>query len=243
MRKLKCIIIDDEEFAVKVIENHISQIEELDIVSVFYSGVEAFLALDQLDFDVLFLDIQMPKITGLSMIKMMKKRPLTILTTAHREFALEGFELDVVDYLLKPISFERFLKTIQKINRHIEHPGDHQHLPLNQPDQKDHLFIKVNRQYVKLFFEDILFVEAIKNHVRIVTRNETYISLVNISTFEQELPVPPCLRIHRSYIVNVHYLHSFNAHQVIINKKTIPIGRSYKDAIKSFLNEYLNPDL
>ena len=188
MRKLKCIIIDDEEIAVKVIENHLSQIDELEVVAVFYSGVEAFLAIDQLEFDVLFLDIQMPKITGLSMIKMMKKRPLIVLTTAHREFALEGFELDVVDYLLKPISFERFLKTIQKINRYIDRPESPHTLPLNQTDEKDHLYIKVNRHYVKLFYEDILFVEAIKNHVRIVTPNETYISLVNISTFEQELP-------------------------------------------------------
>ena len=235
MRKLKCIIIDDEEMAVKVLESHIAQIEDLEVSGIYYSGVEAFLELEQMDVDVLFLDIEMPKITGLSMLQMLKNPPLTVLTTAHRDYALDGFELDVLDYLLKPISFERFLKTITKIKRLHTTPN-----PMPTPKaplpKKDHVFIKVDRQYVKLYFKDIQYVEALKNHVRIVTPQRSYISLINISSFENELPGMPFVRVHRSYIINVHHLNSFNTQQVDIGQCTIPIGRSYKDGVKKVLN-------
>lgn len=234
MKKLRCIIIDDEEMAVKVIENHLSQIEEMELVEVFYSGVEAFLSLDQIKPDVIFLDIQMPKLTGLSMLKMMKNQPLTVLTTAHRNFALEGFELDVVDYLLKPVGFERFLKTVKKINRLYQSNAVQTSTSI-QAEQKDFIFIKANRRFTKVFFDDILLIEAVKNHVKITTTNHPYVSLINISKIETKLPTDQFLRVHRSYIVNLNRLTSFDHHSITISEHSVPIGRSYRDQVKEVL--------
>ena len=145
--KLKCMIVDDEEMATRVIESHLAHVEELELVGIYHSGVEAYLALDQLEVDVLFLDIQMPKMTGLSLLKRRKNPPLTVLTTAHRDYALDGFDLDVVDYLLKPIGIERFLQTVSKLRRLLEGRGDKTPNAVSSPI-KDHLFIKANRHFV-----------------------------------------------------------------------------------------------
>ena len=230
MRRIKTLIIDDEQLAREAIKSHLSTIEEIDLLGECKDGFEGLKKINELKPDLIFLDIQMPKLTGLSMLKMMKNRPLTVLTTAHRNYALEGFDLDVVDFLLKPISFERFLQSVQKIKRLLDNKSANE-----SGEAHAHIFIKENRNFIKLLFADIQFVEAIKNHVRITTTNQSHISLVNISSFEEQLPAEMFLRVHRSFIINLQHIDSFNANNITIGKQIIPIGRSYKDKIKTSL--------
>ena len=237
-RKLKCMIVDDEEMATRVIESHLAHVEELELVGIYHSGVEAYLALDQLEVDVLFLDIQMPKMTGLSLLKRRKNPPLTVLTTAHRDYALDGFDLDVVDYLLKPIGIERFLQTVSKLRRLVEGTGDG--VPATAPPAvKDHLFVKANRNFVKLFFRDILYVEAIKNHVRISTTEGSYISLISITDFGAKLPAVDFIRVHRSFLINIRRIDTYGAQHIRIRTTDIPIGRSYKEQVRQHLQQKL----
>ncbi|MBQ4822371.1 LytTR family DNA-binding domain-containing protein [Aquimarina sp. MMG016] len=244
---VNCIIIDDEEMATKVIASHLEYVPEFTIVGIYHSAVEAFLAVENLEVDVMFLDIQMPKITGLSMLKMLKKQPLTVLTTAHREYALEGFELEVVDYLLKPIGLQRFLQTISKLKRMLS--TNTNTLPQDQSIQENsitettenepHIFIKSERAFVKIVFATILQVEAIKNHIKIVTTQGTHITLMPISEFENKLPPNDFIRIHRSFIINIHHVVRFDNHNVTNRNGVFPIGRSYKEISREVLNKRL----
>ncbi|MEO1030740.1 MAG: response regulator transcription factor [Bacteroidota bacterium] len=247
-KPIKCIIVDDEEMATKVIETHLSHIPDFEIAGIYHSAVEAFLALDQYQVDVLFLDIQMPKITGIDMIKMLKTKPLVVLTTAHREFALEGFELDVVDYLLKPIGLNRFLQTVSRIKKQLQLPelnnGNHNQPKVLQqleetadPDQ-DYIFVKTNRAYQKIDFETILHIEAIKNHIKIVTKTETHISLMTLSKFEALLP-EQFLRVHRSFIINTDAILKFDSYSIKNAHGDVPIGRTYKDEVTEKLRQLL----
>ncbi|GAA4277433.1 LytR/AlgR family response regulator transcription factor [Aquimarina mytili] len=245
-QKINCIIIDDEEMATKVIAKHLENVPDFKIVGIFHSAVEAFLMIDDLEVDVLFLDIQMPKMTGLSMLKMLKKQPLTVLTTAHREYAIEGFQLEVVDYLLKPIGLNRFLQTIGRIKRLI-HKGDEQintkknetEIAIETPEVLDHIFVKSERAFVKIDFSTILQIEAIKNHIKIVTTKETHISLMSVSEFEMKLPPKDFIRIHRSYIINIAQVKRFDNNSVTNDSGVFPIGRSYKEIARDLLNKRL----
>jgi two-component system LytT family response regulator len=243
---INCIIVDDEEMATKVIASHLEHVPDFKIVGLYHSAVEAFLALDTLEVDVMFLDIQMPKITGLAMLKMMKQPPLTVLTTAHRQYALEGFELEVVDYLLKPIGLKRFLQTISRLKRLLRLQEDNAApLPELKPDENqstedpDHIFVKSNRAFVKIPFSSILHVEAIKNHIKIVTLEGNHISLMPISDFEEKLPAEDFLRVHRSYIINLQKVKRYDSSSITHEEGEVPIGRTYKDSVQDRLNQLL----
>jgi DNA-binding LytR/AlgR family response regulator len=243
---INCIIVDDEEMATKVIASHLEHVPDFKIVGLYHSAVEAFLALDTLEVDVMFLDIQMPKITGLAMLKMMKQPPLTVLTTAHRQYALEGFELEVVDYLLKPIGLKRFLQTISRLKRLLRLQEDNAALlpELKQDENQstedpDHIFVKSNRAFVKIPFSSILHVEAIKNHIKIVTLEGNHISLMPISDFEEKLPAEDFLRVHRSYIINLQKVKRYDSSSITHEQGEVPIGRTYKDSVQDRLNQLL----
>jgi DNA-binding LytR/AlgR family response regulator len=240
-RTIRCMIVDDEEMATRVIKAHLEMVPEFEVAGIFHSGVEAFLALDQMDIDVLFLDIQMPKITGLSMLKMLKKPPLTVLTTAHREYALDGYELEVVDYLLKPIGLSRFLQTVSRLKRLLtlqETPGTPT-TTIPKAAAPDHVFLKTNRSFLRIPHTDILHIEALKNHIRVVTTQDSHISLISISEFESQLPANDFLRIHRSYIVHIHSVMRFDNHSITHQQGTLPIGRSYKEQVREVLAKRL----
>lgn len=247
---IKCVIVDDEEMATKVIVTHLAHIPDFEIVGIYHSAVDAFLALDNIEVDVLFLDIQMPKVTGIEMIKMLKKRPLTVLTTAHREYALDGFELEVVDYLMKPVGLQRFLQTISRLKKQLyitnEARGElsiEEKEPNNGNDENKvalkHTFIKTNRAFQKIDFDTMLHIEAIKNHIKIVTNDKTYISLVQLSEFEKQLP-KAFLRVHRSFIVNTTHIVRFDNNCIQNQKAEIPIGRTYKEKIILILKELID---
>ncbi|GAA4274792.1 LytTR family DNA-binding domain-containing protein [Aquimarina gracilis] len=245
-REINCIIIDDEEMATKVIAKHLENVPGFKIVGIFHSAVEAFLVIDDLRVDVMFLDIQMPKMTGLSMLKMLKKQPLTVLTTAHREYALEGFQLEVVDYLLKPIGLDRFLQTISRIKRLVNTTDqitntekEEKEKVIENSEALDHVFIKSERSFLKIDFSSILQVEAIKNHIKIVTTKETHISLMPISEFETKLPAHDFIRVHRSYIINMAHVKRFDNNSVTNDNGVVPIGRSYKEIARELLTKRL----
>lgn len=236
---IKCVIVDDEEMASKVIESHLGHVPSFEVVGVYHSAVEAFLALDQMQVDVLFLDIQMPKITGIEMIKMLKQKPLIVLTTAHREYALDGFELEVVDYLLKPIGLHRLLQTVSRLKKHL-HIAETSSIPTTMKVQQEepeatttaakHIFVKTNRTYQKIAFESILHIEAIKNHIKIKTATDSHISLVALSEFERQLP-NSFLRVHRSFIVNKKNILKFDNYSIHHAQGEVPIGRTYKEEV------------
>jgi DNA-binding LytR/AlgR family response regulator len=229
---MKCLIVDDEELAVKVIENHIQQIDGMEVAAVCYNAMDAFTILQQQDIDLVFLDIQMPKISGLSLLKSMPNKPPVILTTAHREFALEGFELDVVDYLLKPISLDRFLKSVGKIYRMRQSAA-----PLInslQPTEEENasfFYIKSDRQFIKILLAEVLYIESLRNHVKIVTITGNHTTLLGISQMEQKLPPQHFTRIHRSYLVALTKVDRFTQTNLTIGDKTLPIGQNHREEV------------
>ncbi|MEO1450383.1 MAG: LytTR family DNA-binding domain-containing protein, partial [Bacteroidota bacterium] len=218
------------------------------VVGIYHSAVEAFLEVDRKEVDVLFLDIQMPKILGLEMLKMLKRPPLTVITTAHREYAFDGFELEVVDYLMKPISLKRFLKTISRLKKHLQFangttPGlpsesDESPPPFAEKKTSTHIFVKTNRAYQKIELASILHIEAIKNHIKIVTRTETHMSLTPLSEFEKRLP-QTFLRVHRSFIVSKPNILKFDHYSIQNEKGEIPIGRTYKEQALQILRAWI----
>ncbi|MEM6802292.1 MAG: response regulator transcription factor, partial [Bacteroidota bacterium] len=187
---MKCIIIDDEPLARKLIARHLEQISKLELVGSYGSAMEGFDSLKSQEIDLIFLDIQMPKMNGLSFLKSLRKRPFVILCTAYREYAVEGFELEVVDYLLKPIAFDRFLQAVDKVFARSAHTTESLIVPepFSPLKAKPFVFIKSEKEHVKIFLEDILYVESLKNHVRIKTLKSDIISLKKISFMEEKLP-------------------------------------------------------
>ena len=229
---IQCIVVDDEPLAIKVLEKHINQVPELELVATFDNPINAGTFLQSATVDLLFLDIQMPLVTGIDFIKNTRIQPKVVITTAYREYALEGYELDIIDYLLKPISFIRFYKSINKYKALYTAMQPSSLLSTELDPTMDHIFVNANKRMVRMAFKDILFVDSIKDYVRIHTQNDTVITKDKISTFMQRLP-SYFLRVHRSYIINTKKIASLTSKDVtLIDGKEIPIGASYKGIIK-----------
>lgn len=223
MEKYKCYILDDEPLAIKVIEQHLNKFEQFEICGSSTSPVSALTALKSMQPDLLFLDIKMPDITGLDLIEILHFKPAIIITTAFRNYAVESFELNVLDYLVKPIPFKRFVKTIDKF--------------LEQQPAKslietsvDSLFVKSERKRVRVRFPDILYVEGVKDYVKIVLSDRMILTKISIGNFQKQLPEQTFLRVHKSYIVAKDKITAFTATDVEIDRKEIPIGRMFKEA-------------
>ncbi|TMU50401.1 LytR/AlgR family response regulator transcription factor [Flagellimonas algicola] len=231
---MNCLIVDDEPIAIKVIENHLSEFKDLAVVGTCRNALQAFSVLERIKVDLMFLDIEMSKLDGLSFLKKLSNPPLVILTTAHRAFALEGYDLDIVDYLLKPIALDRFMQAIAKAHR-LQAAMDHKVQNTTAISQnsgiKDHIFVKSNRTNVKIKLEEIQFVESIKNHVKISTFKHIHITMVSIGEMEARLPENLFLRIHRSFIVNLEAIENYTHTYVVIQRKSFPIGSSYKQRV------------
>ncbi|MEL7251974.1 MAG: LytTR family DNA-binding domain-containing protein [Bacteroidota bacterium] len=237
---LKCMIVEDEQMAVKVLESHINSLPNLEISSVHHNAMDAITALQTQKVDVLLLDIQMPKLSGLGLLKALPQLPPVILTTAYRDYAIEGFDLDVVDYLLKPISFERFVKVIDKVHRR------RQPIPEVPAAETQHqlapdsfIYVKHQRNFVKVLLADIVYIESIKNHVRLVTAQDTLLPLISLTEMEAKLPPQHFLRVHRSFIVALAQVSSYSATHVHTTSKVLPIGRHYKQQVLDRLGSYV----
>ncbi len=236
---MRCLIVDDEPLAIKVIENHLKEFGGFEVVGKSRSALQAFNILEKTEVDLLFLDIEMPKLDGLSFLKALNNPPLVILTTAHRDFALEGYNMDVVDYLLKPIALERFMQAISKAQRIFDasesKPGKSD-VPNNKSTNR-HIYIKENRENVRVELNAILYIESIKNHIKIVTEKRTYLTMVSIGDMETKVPSAIFIRIHRSFIVNLNAIQNYTNSYIVINKKSFPIGNNYKEKVLKNLDK------
>ena len=230
--KTRCIIVDDEPLAIEAIQMHVEKFDSLKLVATCLDAFQAFDILNKTRVDLMFLDIQMPEITGLDFLKSLKTPPKVILTTAYREYAIDAFDLNVIDYLLKPISFDRFMQAINKFyeqsNSELLVPGNTFHIQGSNPD---HIFVRSDKKNVKIRFEEILYIESIKDYVKIICKSRTIISKILISELESKLPAELFLRIHRSYIINIQNIEAYSHTHIEVPGKELPIGRNYKNEV------------
>jgi DNA-binding LytR/AlgR family response regulator len=227
---IQCILVDDEPIAREILESHLAKIDSVEIVCSCKSALEAFNAINSNNIDLIFLDINMPEISGLSFAKSINKDIKIIFTTAYREYAIEGFDLQAVDYLLKPISFNRLLQAINKYtneNRVLDHKESKQIIE----DHNDFIFVRSDRKMIKINFTDILFIESLSDYIKIHVKNKTIITRETISNIEAKLSQKYFMRTHRSFIVSLANIESFTNEYIEIGMSEIPISRSYKDAV------------
>lgn len=231
---LKCLIVDDEPLAINVIRKHLEQFEGFELVGACQNAVEAFSIMTENQIDLIFLDINMPKLNGIDFLKSLENAPAIIVTTAYREYAVESFELDVVDYLVKPIAFPRFMKALHKVNRQL---NDERPVPLNTDagaydNQNDFIFLKVDKKMIKVLFSEILFIESLKDYVRVKTIYEDLITHYNLSAITALLPERSFMRIHRSYTISINQVKAVEGNCVEIGGKLLPIGRNFVKEVK-----------
>ncbi len=229
----KCYILDDEPLALNVIEQHLSKFEQFEVCGKSTEPLQALGQIKALQPDLLFLDIQMPELTGLDLIESIQNKPAIIITTAYREYAVEGFELNVLDYLVKPIPFKRFIKAIDKFLEQKLHktPADAKPVPPLPPLLRPpFLLIKAERKTIKIALDDILYVEGVKDYVKIVLVDQKIMTKTSIGNFFNELPAERFVRIHKSFVVAIDKIEAYTAHDVEIQKIELPIGRMYKEA-------------
>lgn len=240
---MKCIIVEDELPAIRVIENHISHFSDLELVGTYNNAMDAFVVLQKNhSIDIVFLDIELPKMSGIQLLHSLTRFPNIVLTTAYREFAIDGYDLEITDYLLKPISLERFTKSIAKI---YKQQLKQLNIPKQNLDNKKPIFsdpfiyVKADRENIKIKLKDIQYIESIKNHVKIFTQAESIITLVSLSQIEERLPAQYFQRIHRSYIVGLEHINRFTQTHVTILNKSIPIGGFYKQQFNNSIQKFL----
>ncbi|MDH7447108.1 LytR/AlgR family response regulator transcription factor [Aquimarina sp. 2201CG14-23] len=236
-KKINCLIVDDEPLALDLLERHIKHFSQLELIASCWNAIEAFEVLKKESIDLIFLDIQMPGITGIEFVKSLQNPPSIIFTTAYRDYAVESYELDVIDYLLKPITMDRFFKSINKYFDKIEGPQLLQRdIEQIKTTEDSFLYVNTNRKYVKVLFKKVLYVESLKDYVRIHIREQRIVTKDKISEFEKKLP-NYFLRVHRSYIINTLEITAFTAHDIEIDGQEIPIGISYKKEVMAFLRK------
>ncbi|KOY51708.1 LytR/AlgR family response regulator transcription factor [Polaribacter dokdonensis] len=222
--KIKCIIIDDEPLAITVIENHLKNFDHIEIVETFNNPLNAYRVLEQEKIDLIFLDINMPKMTGFTFIENLSYKPLIVITTAYREYAVKSYELNILDYLVKPIPFNRFLKTINKVYQQVYISNAKSDVTLKQ---EPHIFLKVNKKLIKINLNDILFIESLKDYIKVITTLGDYVVHKSLTAITEELPQSNFIRIHRSYTISVNKVVALEGNTVEISNRKIPIGRNY----------------
>lgn len=227
--RVKCVIIDDEPLAIQVIENHLKYFDHTDIIGTFVNPLQAYNILEHERVDIIFLDINMPQITGFNFIENLNIKPLIVITTAYREYAVKSFELNVLDYLVKPIPFNRFLKTMNKV---------YQQLYINNTSndvsmlQEPHIFLKVNKKLIKINLNDILFIESLKDYIKVVTKLGDYVVHKSLTAITEELPQSNFIRVHRSFTISLNKINALEGNTIEISNKKIPIGRNYHKKTK-----------
>jgi DNA-binding LytR/AlgR family response regulator len=222
----KCLIIDDELPARELIQAYLEVLPDFEVVNSIDNAIDGFVYLQSHPVDLLFLDIQMPRMTGLELLKSLQKRPKVVLTTAFREFAVDGFDLDVLDYLVKPISQERFLKTISKYMYFQEIT---QNVSSQKPIIEDaYIFFKVDKEQKKVYLNEILYIEGLKDYIKVYTLKGMYVVYERLGYMEAKLPESKFVRVHKSFIVSLNKVSKYNNEVLNINQHEIPLGRIYK---------------
>lgn len=229
MFKIKCIIIEDEPLAVKVLTDYISQVPFLELQSAFKDAILATEFLHNNHTDLIFLDIHLPKLKGMAFLKTLPDPPAVIVTTAYHQYAVEGFNLNVTDYLLKPFEFERFLVAVNKVKARERE----KEVLTENAETKNFIFLNVQKRKVKILFSEILYVESQREYVKIVTAKKTYLAKMSTQKIESLLPSNQFKRIHRSFIISLEKIESYTAETIEINGVHIPIGRGYRSVIEN----------
>ncbi|MFK7799165.1 MAG: LytR/AlgR family response regulator transcription factor [Aureispira sp.] len=231
---MNVILVDDEPLAQEIVETHISKFPNLKLLAKCNNAVEALQALKEHEVDLMFLDIQMPQISGIDFLKTLPSPPKVILTTAFSEYALDGYDLNVVDYLLKPISFDRFAKAV---NKAVSQDTPQQEPSPSSKENADYIFVKADKKLIKIHFNDIFYIEGLKDYVILHTPTGRVVTLQTMKSLEIKLPQDLFMRIHRSYIVNLSNITVIEGNTVQINKKIIPIGKNYKEKLLDMVNQ------
>jgi DNA-binding LytR/AlgR family response regulator len=234
--KIRCLVIDDERLARDYLKNYISKVPELELLGDFNSPLKATELIKSGNIDLLFIDIQMPDITGVDFVKSLSRKPEVIFTTAYQEYALEGFNLSAVDYLLKPFSFERFYQAVNKVIDKLENKqifDENENLPLqSQTSYADkYLTIRADRKFYKINFDDLVYIEGQKAYVTFHTSIKKITALASLKELEEALPKNQFIRIHKSYIVAIREINSLEGNMIEINDTQLPVGKSYKEAV------------
>ncbi len=234
---ISCLIVEDEPLARNLLIEYVKKVPYLNLVKACSGPLEAMEALRTSSVDLMFLDVQMPELTGIAFLKSLQKKPLVILTTAYSEYALEGYELDITDYLLKPITFERFLRAVDKVNQRLSNPtapvsGEK---TASESPASSFIFVKDGTKLVKINWNDILYVEGLKDYVTIHTRTQKVISLQRLKVLEEQLPAERFIRVHNSFIIALDAIDSVHKDKIQIGAALIPVGDTYKKSFKEFI--------
>ncbi|MCA6381754.1 MAG: response regulator transcription factor [Cytophagales bacterium] len=234
MNKAKVLIVDDEPLAQKVLQRFISLVDSLELVGLCSNAIEASNALRNQPVDLLFLDIRMPELSGLDLLKIIKNPPKVILTTAYAEHALEGYEFGVIDYLVKPIAFDRFLRAINKVVPTLQ-ANTPPLMPTPVLKLSNYLFVKSDRKIYKIDYPEIKYVEAFGNYVKIHTTHKIVLAQETLTNLEKSLPAEHFLRIHKSYIVSIHFINLVDGNSLFVENVELPIGQLYKQRVYEML--------
>jgi two-component system, LytTR family, response regulator len=240
--KLTCIIIEDEPLARNLMEVYVQKTSNLVLLNSFSDPLKALDFLRENTIDIMFCDIQMPEITGITLLKILQKKPLVILTTAYSDYALEGYELEVFDYLLKPISFERFLRAVEKATIRLTPVENPNPVPQAQPienaeNSNNFIFVKDGTKLIKINLSDILYIEGLKDYVSIITKEKKIVSLQTLKSLELQLPVKQFIRVHNSYIIAFNAIEAIDKEKILIGKNYIPISDTYRKAFREYLDK------
>lgn len=232
--KIKCVLIDDEPLAMKVLQNYFNNFADFEITGTFNNALEALEFINSSSVDAVFLDINMPMMTGFELIRLIEYKTKIIITTAFREFAAESYDLDVLDYLVKPIPLPRFIKCIHKIEADFNLKNN---IKIEPHKIEPHIFIKVDKKMVKITIDEILFIEGMKEYIKVVTTDKTYITHKSLTSLSEELPADRFMRIHKSYTIAIDKVKSIEGNRIQILSYTLPIGRNYTKDVKSKILE------
>jgi two-component system LytT family response regulator len=238
---MRCLIIDDKPLAVDILASYSGKIPFMELIGTTNNPIEGLSMIREQKIDLVFLDIQMPELTGLQFMKILNRQCMIILTTAYAEYALEGFEHDVIDYLLKPIAFERFYKAAEKAYRYLKHGQagniSTQNNVVQQMPATEFLFVKTENRIQKVNTRDILYIEALQNYISIYTLTGRVMSLQPLKKIEEQLPPGEFVRVHKSYIVSLRHISSVERSRILIGETIIPVGDSYRDAFYRLIDK------
>ncbi len=237
---INCIIIDDEPLARKGLAEYVQNVSFLNLVGAYEDALKAALAISENDIHLLFVDIELPHMNGLDFVKTMKRQPLVIFTTAYPQYALDGFDLDVLDYLVKPFSFPRFFKAVTKAKEQFDLRHKTDEVKVNT-DTNEYIFVKEGNKVSRIFFHDILFAEALQNYIAIHTAEKRFIVYLTFKSLEEKLPAEHFLKVHKSYIIQIAKVEAFENNELQIASFKIPVSRNMKEEVfkKVFANKYL----
>ena len=235
MHHYSCIIVEDEPLAAEVLQDYIRQVSFLTLKGICSDAIFALELLQKEKVDLIFLDIHLPKLKGLDFLKTLKHAPEIIITSAYHEYALQGYEFNVVDYLLKPFEFSRFLTAVNKLKHPVFSEGN---VPLIVPEpERRFLFFNVNKKNIKIYLDEILYIESLKEYIRIYTKTRNILTKFQLGEIEELLNKANFIRVHRSFIVAKDKIEAFTATDIEINGKQVPVGRSYKDSVQVLIQQ------